>query len=36
MALANNVPTEEGFQELEKNRPDIKKNQQVELEPEPQ
>ena len=36
MAIANNVLTEQDFQELEQNLPDFKTNQQVELEPEPQ
>ena len=36
MALANNVPTEEDFQDLEQNLPDVTTNQQVELDYEPE
>jgi len=34
MALADNVPTEEDFQDIEQYLPDVRTNQQVELEPE--
>jgi len=36
MALANNVPTEEDFQDLEQNLPNVTTNQQVELDYEPE
>jgi len=36
MALASSVPTEEDFQELKQNLPDVTTNQQVELDYEQQ